>query len=182
MLPFSNNLRRGDRVRETKLNRDGTVVMQPRRSSIKAMVALDGLSGARQFHLQSLRLLVNGVPEDVPPFDGELPAGAAVKAPATVGLSGARPAAAGAEPRDAEQREMTLLEKVTKYEARSQPIQAPAVTLKDGEHLKSYVISYIDQKGVFHCERVSAKGIVTAITLFYIAHEETAIVSVVCVL
>ncbi len=52
----------------------------------------------------------------------------------------------------------------------------------DGEHMKSYIINYLSRDGTFKVEKVCAKGIVTAITVFYMQSQETAIVSVVCVL
>ncbi len=61
-------------------------------------------------------------------------------------------------------------------------VKLPDAASRNGTHLKHYIISYIDNGGKFHVRDVAAKGIVTAITMFYMEVQETAIVSVVCVL
>lgn len=83
---------------------------------------------------------------------------------------------------DSEKTEASVLEKVTRFETRSAPLKMPEHTRLNGEHIKSYVLTYINKQGGFHCAKVAAKGMVTAITMFYMQHEESAIVSVVCVL
>lgn len=83
---------------------------------------------------------------------------------------------------DAELVEHNIIKEHTKFEAGASPIKLPEFTKQNGEHIKSYLINYIDRSGKFHCEKVAAKGIVTAITLFYITYSETAIISVICVL
>lgn len=64
------------------------------------------------------------------------------------------------------------------------PIKHPEHTSDKGEHIKSYLINYVTKDGKFHVEKIAAKGIVTAITIFYFTHaeQERAIVSVICVL
>jgi hypothetical protein len=52
----------------------------------------------------------------------------------------------------------------------------------DGDKIKSYLITYITKTCEFKIEKVAAKGIVTAITMFYMQRGETSIVSVQCVL
>lgn len=83
---------------------------------------------------------------------------------------------------DSEQVEHNILKERTDFEARTQIVKAPEFTKQDGEHMKSYLINYIDRAGKFHCEKIAAKGIVTAISIFYMQCAEKAIVSVICVL
>lgn len=64
------------------------------------------------------------------------------------------------------------------------PIKHPEHTGQKGDHMKSYIINWVDKAGDFHVEKIASKGIVTAITIFYFNHaeQERAIVSVICVL
>jgi len=64
------------------------------------------------------------------------------------------------------------------------PIKQPEHVGNKGDHMKSYLINYVTKDGQFHVVKIAAKGIVTAITMFYFEHadHERAIVSVICVL
>lgn len=160
ITPFCNNLRLGDPVLYTKNGRYGKVAATPRESSRRTKILLK--DGARPYYLpvEHLRLLVDGTPEDVPPCNG-LPTFLIEKTPEEFTQPG-------------------------RFEAQAQPIKEPpdlySHAVPDGEHIKSYVVTWIDRAGKFHVEKIAAKGIVMAITLFYGQLKETAIVSVVCVL
>jgi hypothetical protein len=70
-MPFCNNLRKGDTVDHR--GRRGVVFSQPRERSAKAHVLFEGIDTPRYLPVLELRLVVDGVPEDVPPCDGEPP-------------------------------------------------------------------------------------------------------------
>lgn len=76
-LPFCNNLRKGDPVQYQ--GRRGVVASQPRESSALTQVLFDGIKSPRYLPVLDLRLLIDGVPEDVPPCDG-VPPGAKPRA------------------------------------------------------------------------------------------------------
>jgi len=172
--PFRNLLNKGDEVMDTKSGLRGRVTMQPRASSPKAMCQMIGLL-ARYYPVARLRrVLGTGAPLDLPlPYTGTLPAEAGP-------LPGRRcPADMSA---DSEKTEREILANTPGHEARAEPISMLDGAKISGEHLKHYIINYVTKTGKFHVEKLAAKGIVSAITQFYIAFNETAIVSVICVL
>lgn len=80
--PFCNNLRKDDVVLHGPLTnwrgnpakgRRAVVAMQPRETSTNVAVIFDGTESVRYVPVQDLRLIVDGKPEDVPPYNGELP-------------------------------------------------------------------------------------------------------------
>ena len=186
MSPYCNNLQKGDVVLDVKSGRRGVVSMQPREKSLSAQVTLDGTNSVRTMRVKDLRLVLNGTPEDVAPHNGEWPVVDAPPAPAPAAAPDTAhippPPKPVTEMPDAEKTEASILQKLLNSEAGASPLKMPASPLKTGEHIKSYVITYIDKGGAFHCEKIAAKGIVTAIAIFYMHHAQTAIVSVVCVL
>lgn len=175
MMPYCNNLKKGDEVEDTRSRRRGRVMMQPRDYSVKVCVLLDGVTTPRYFPVGELRLVLDGVAEAVAPVDGVIPG--SESAPATPS-----PVRRTDEKPDQEKTEASILDKVTRFEATASPLKTPEHTRITGEHIKHYLVTYIDRKGSFNVEKVAAKGIVTAITIFYMSKAETAIVSVVCVL
>jgi hypothetical protein len=72
--PYCNLLRKGDTVQLAKSGRRGEVSMQPRECSTMVNVRLEGIHSTRYFRISDLRFVCNGKAEDVPPYDGELPA------------------------------------------------------------------------------------------------------------
>lgn len=169
MTAYRNNLRKGDTVEVSGDGRRGTVACQPRESSTRVMIKLDGLATPRYFPVLQTRLVVDGVPETVPPVSGEVPAPAPLP-----GVE--RAPVAPPSPRT------TPPEASPPFERLAQPIREPEDARIDGEHLKHYIINYLNRRGEVHVEKIAAKGIVTAITLFYVKFDETAIISVVCIL
>ena len=73
MLPFCNNLRKGDRVLDSASGRPGIVDMNPRETSRSVSVVLQGIKTHRRFDVMNLRLIVDGKAEDHPPVDGMPP-------------------------------------------------------------------------------------------------------------
>lgn len=72
-MPYHNNLTRFDEVFHVPSGRRGNVVNQPRESATLVKVELAGGAKPRYFPIDDLRLIVRGVPEEVPPYDGEIP-------------------------------------------------------------------------------------------------------------
>ena len=73
-MPFTNNLRKDDRVYDKATLRFGNVQMNPRAASLKISVLFDGAKTQKYVPVGDLRLVVDHkVVEDVPPIDGELP-------------------------------------------------------------------------------------------------------------
>lgn len=72
-MSYRNNLQKGDRVVHAETKRPGDVKWAAE-SSVWAGVVWQGTKSPQQVHVSKLRLVVNGVPEDVPPIDGEIPA------------------------------------------------------------------------------------------------------------
>lgn len=64
------------------------------------------------------------------------------------------------------------------------PIASPDHTSEKGTHIKHYMINYMTKDGKVHVEKIAAKGIVTAITIFYFQHaqHQPAIIQVTCIL
>lgn len=84
-MSYRNNLQKGDRVVHAETKRPGDVKWAAE-SSVWAGVVWQGTKSPQQVHVSKLRLVVNGVPEDVPPIDGEIPAAVSadrIAAPAT---------------------------------------------------------------------------------------------------
>lgn len=80
MSDFENNLVKGDRVFDTVSKRPGTVSMTPQAAKRNVRVLLQGDKVAKRLDVMKLRLIVDGVPEDVAPISGTPPA-----APSTAG-------------------------------------------------------------------------------------------------
>ena len=72
MADFSNNLRAGDKVFDVELKRNGLVSVASETKRL-VKVILDGNKNAKTCDITTLRLVVDGKPEDVAPFDGDLP-------------------------------------------------------------------------------------------------------------
>lgn len=69
---FKNNLVQGDRVFCVPTSRFGTVNWSPRKPDQRMIcVLLDGTSSPRYFDVLEVRLVVDGIAEDVPPIDGK---------------------------------------------------------------------------------------------------------------
>lgn len=79
--PFRNNLAAGDAVQHAVTKRPGNV-RWARETSIWAGVVWQGTTSPQQVHVSKLRLVVNGVAEEVPPVDGEIPPIVDVEKPA----------------------------------------------------------------------------------------------------
>jgi hypothetical protein len=73
MMPFCNNLKKGDSVEISGSGRRGVVAMQPSETARRVSILLEGLVTPRYFPVLQLRLVVDGKAETVPPIDGELP-------------------------------------------------------------------------------------------------------------
>lgn len=73
MTVFTNNLRSADPVIHAVSRRPGKIVAQPRESSVNVQVLFQGSNTPVYVHISKLRLVVDGKPEDVPPYDGEIP-------------------------------------------------------------------------------------------------------------
>lgn len=87
----------------------------------------------------------------------------------------------GSEPvLDAEQREKLLLRHVIK--GTPEDPRLPTHAEVTGPKIKHYVVTYLETNGQVGVERVAAKGIVTAISVFYVLKPGTAVISVVCIL
>jgi hypothetical protein len=72
--PFCNNLKKNDRVLDTVSERQGKVARKLRSDGHRLTpVILDGTKTARYLDVAQLRFMVGGTPEDVAPFDGDLP-------------------------------------------------------------------------------------------------------------
>lgn len=70
MIPFCNNLRKGDEVEHAVSKRRGVVDSNPRETSAQVQIVYDGTHSCRYVPIMDLRLLVDGKPEEVPPCDG----------------------------------------------------------------------------------------------------------------
>jgi hypothetical protein len=70
---FSNNLRVGDKVFDVELKLNGLVSIEREKDRLTSVI-FDGFVKSKRRDVAGLRLIVNGKPEDVAPFDGELPA------------------------------------------------------------------------------------------------------------
>jgi hypothetical protein len=85
MARFCNTLREGDPVRTTT-GQDGTVAKTPRETSVFTLVRL-GNARPRYVHVDLLRFCVGGVPEEVPPYDGEVPDNRRITAKAAASIA-----------------------------------------------------------------------------------------------
>lgn len=72
MSDFSNNLRVGDKVFDVELKLNGLVSIEREKDRLTSVI-FDGFVKSKRRDVAGLRLIVNGKPEDVAPFDGELP-------------------------------------------------------------------------------------------------------------
>jgi len=70
-LPYCNNLKKGDHVLDVVSKTRGKVAADPRENATTASVSF-GIS-IRRIPVADLRLIVDGVPEDVPPCNGTPP-------------------------------------------------------------------------------------------------------------
>lgn len=68
------------------------------------------------------------------------------------------------------------------FESTAKPIKMLDSAQITGVHMKHYMINYMNKSGQVFVNKTAAQGIVQAITLFYMQHEETAIISVMCIL
>lgn len=148
-------LKKGDPVELVDSQRRGVVSNKPHAHATFVRVRLDGMISARYYALAKIRRVVDGKAVVTPPQS----------------LSD-----------DAEIREAQILKDVSGFEGRAEPVKPLSEPQLRGEHIKHYLINYVDRAGKFHVERLAAKGIVMAITMFYVKFSETAVVSVICVL
>ena len=74
MTEFHNNLRTGDQVFHVARKQRGIVDRDPSPKGRETRVIFDGMVNAKRADVLDLRLIVNGVPEEHPPVDGEAPA------------------------------------------------------------------------------------------------------------
>lgn len=137
-MTFCNNLRKGDQVL-FKGVRKATVANNPRESSLWVALLFEGCKALRYEHIRHLRLVVDGVPEEVPPCDGDLP-----------------------------------------DESAKSPTVAETQRDPDCEIKGNYLITYRTSKNTAAVASIDAKGIVNAVTVFYLAYSETRIISIVC--
>lgn len=73
-MTFKNLLTQNDRVLHVPSKRQGKVTTTPRESSRRAAILFDGSGvSAKYIDVMDLRLLVNNVPEEVPPIEGTPP-------------------------------------------------------------------------------------------------------------
>jgi hypothetical protein len=69
------------------------------------------------------------------------------------------------------------------YRAVNEPEQHPEHPRPpESDQPKTYVITYLNQNGTFGVEKVPAKGMVHALSIFYIQTGHTAVISIICVL
>lgn len=163
--------KRGDEVFNYKLHRKGVVFCNPREGKNKLCVLLDGLTMPRYFNVDEFDKDYGKppVPQEPPP-----------PPPPPEPTPEPKPEAAKKKHLDT-----TRMEEDPEWAKKlGSPIKHPEHTGEKGDHIKSYIINWVDREGKFHVEKIAAKGIVAAITIFYFEHaeQERAIVSVICVL
>lgn len=74
LLPFCNNLKKGDPVLDTQSNRPAKVARTLASDQQRSVcVRFQGTITDRYVDVMRLRLIVNGQPEELPPIDGEPP-------------------------------------------------------------------------------------------------------------
>ncbi len=76
MSTFCNTLQKGDRVIDAESKRPGEVARGVRQNSRSVEVLFQGTKGPKRVDIVNLRFIdpTTGTPEELPPYDGDLPA------------------------------------------------------------------------------------------------------------